>query len=45
MWKTVIFDLDDAHFSGRCNGCDLRMVFANPKAEPVVAEVLVKPRS
>ena len=42
-WRKAIFDVKDAHFAGRCNGCDLRVVFASPAAEPVVARVVVKP--
>jgi hypothetical protein len=42
-WKTTIFNLSDAHFAGRCNDCDLRIAFSRPEADPVVAEVLVKP--
>ncbi len=42
-WKTVVFNLEDAVFSGRSNGGDLRVGFARPDAKPVVAEVLVKP--
>ncbi len=43
-WKTAVFNLDDARFSGRCNGGDLRLGFMRPDAAPIVAEVLVKPR-
>ena len=43
-WKTAVFNLDDAYFAGRCNGCDLRVVFPNPETEPIIAEALVKPR-
>jgi hypothetical protein len=43
-WKTVRFNLDDARFAGRCNGCDLRVVYPKIDRDPVVAEVLVKPR-
>jgi len=42
-WKTTVFDLRDANFSGRCNGGDLRLGFIRPDVTPVVAEVLVKP--
>ena len=42
-WKKAIFNLTDAKFAGRCNGCDLRVVFPSPAAEPVVAKVVVKP--
>jgi arylsulfatase A-like enzyme len=42
-WRTVVFNLDDAVFSGRANGGDLRLGFARPDAVPVVAEVVVKP--
>lgn len=41
-WKTKIFNLEDARFSGRCNGCDLRVVFPKTELDPVVAGVLVK---
>ena len=43
-WKTARFNLDDAHFAGRCNDCDLRVVYPRTEVAPVVAEVLVKPR-
>ncbi|VGO12797.1 Choline-sulfatase [Pontiella desulfatans] len=43
QWKTLLFNLDDAQFSGRSNGGDLRIAFDRPDADPVVAEVLVKP--
>jgi arylsulfatase A-like enzyme len=42
-WKTEVFNLDDAQFSGRANGGDLRIAFVKPDADPVIAEVLVKP--
>jgi arylsulfatase A-like enzyme len=42
-WKAVVFDLKDARFAGRCNGGDLRLGFIGADADPVVAEVLVKP--
>jgi len=42
-WMTTLFNLDDAKFAGRCNGGDLRISFASPDAEPVIAEVVVKP--
>jgi len=42
-WKTIVFDLKDAKFSGRCNDGDLRLGFINSDVDPVVAEVLVKP--
>jgi arylsulfatase A-like enzyme len=42
-WKTVVFDLDDAKFAGRCNDGDLRLAFVRSDVDPVVAEVLVKP--
>ena len=42
-WQKEIFNLNDARFSSRCNGGDLRLGFARPDAEPVIAEVLVKP--
>jgi len=43
-WKTVLVNLSDAKFAGRCNGSDLRVVFPQTEQDPVVAEVLVKPR-
>jgi hypothetical protein len=43
QWQEAVFNFRDAHFAGRCNDCDLRLVFVRPDAEPVVAEVLVKP--
>ncbi len=42
-WKTEVFNIDDAQFSGRSNGSDLRIAFEMPKDAPVIAEVLVKP--
>jgi len=42
-WKTEVFNLDDARFSGRSNGGDLRIAFANSETDPVIAEVIVKP--
>jgi len=42
-WKTAVFNLPDARFAGRCNGGDLRLGFARPDTDPVIAEVLVKP--
>jgi len=44
QWKTEVFNIDDAQFSGRSNGGDLRVAFARPDADPVIAEVLVNPR-
>jgi arylsulfatase A-like enzyme len=41
-WKTVVFNVNDAQFSGRSNGGDLRIAFVNPKEDPVIAEVIVK---
>ncbi len=43
VWKTVVFNLNDANFAGRCNGSDLRLGFMRPDVDPVVAEVMVKP--
>ena len=43
-WRTEVVNLSDAHFAGRCNGCDLRLVFPSAEVEPVVAEVVVKKR-
>jgi hypothetical protein len=40
----VLFNLDDAKFAGRCNGCDIRVVFPQTEQDPVVAGVVVKPR-
>ena len=42
-WRKAVFNLPDAHFAGRCNDGDLRLVFVHSNAEPVVAEVLVTP--
>jgi hypothetical protein len=42
-WKTEVFNLEDAMFSGRANGGDLRLGFAAPDAVPAIAEVRVKP--
>ncbi len=38
------FNLDDARFARRSNGGDLRLGFSGTKTDPVIAEVLVKPR-
>jgi hypothetical protein len=42
-WKTIVLNLNDARFAGRCNDGDLRLGFFSPDVDPVVAEVLVKP--
>ena len=42
-WEQVVLNLSDARFSSRCNGADLRIGFAGPDVDPVVAEVLVRP--
>ncbi len=42
-WKKAVFNVHDAEFSARCNGADLRVGFERPDAEPVIAEVMVKP--
>lgn len=41
-WKTEVFNVDDAQFSGRANGGDLRIAFVRPDTDPVIAEVLVQ---
>jgi arylsulfatase A-like enzyme len=41
-WKTAEFHLTDAQFSGRCNGADLRIGFAQPDRAPVIADVTLK---
>jgi len=43
-WKTEVFNLDDAQFSGRSNGGDLRISFFTPDVDPIIAKVVVKPR-
>jgi arylsulfatase A-like enzyme len=42
-WKKAVFNLNDAQFSGRSNGGDLRVAFASPGTDPVIADVLVMP--
>ncbi len=44
QWRTVVFNIDDARFAGRCHGADLRLGFNGAKTDPVIAEVTVKPR-
>ena len=41
-WKTQVFQLTDAFFARRCNGMDLRIAFANPDTDPVIATVLLR---
>lgn len=42
-WKTEVFNLNDAQFSARANGGDLRLAYFTPDAPPVIAEIMVKP--
>ena len=42
-WKTTVFNLEDARFSGRSNGGDLRVAFVSPDVDPVISEIVVKP--
>ncbi len=41
-WKTSVFNLEDARFSGRSNGGDLRVAFVSPDVDPVISEIIVK---
>jgi hypothetical protein len=43
-WRKAVFNADDARFARRCNDADLRLCFTRPDVEPVIAQVLVKPR-